>query len=341
MYTHSSAAAQKAILPNNENILLTAHQAAELYDKSEVRVIESHDIGEGYATLTMLSYDSGDVEKIAGTMREAMEGVVTGLVTRAVRDAHLDGVRIHTGDYIGFAGKNMLCSDVDKAEAAMRLMDRLHAENHEVLIAIYGDSVKYDEKLRFREGAAAAYDLGECLPEDMEYVVANNKRSELFDVASTHMLLVDASLPAKTVCTMTGEMEQVDGVKYVLGLESLVGAEIPEAMIPASIREILKSDRWELLLAIRWMIDHMIRMARAYGETLPEIAYTVAIEHLYPLVDDDEEERERDLSEVARQARSRRSYISKWHQSDDPDAELAQIKAERQLLEDTWADGLV
>ena len=145
------------VLPNNGNILLTAHQAAELYDKSEVRVIESCDIGEGYAALTMLSYDSGDAEEIADTMREAMEGVVTGLVTRAVRDAHLDGVQIHTGDYIGFAGKNMLCADVDKVEAAMRLMDRLHAENHEVLIAIYGGGVKYDEKLRFREGAAAAY----------------------------------------------------------------------------------------------------------------------------------------------------------------------------------------
>ena len=92
------------------------------------------------------------------------------------------------------------------------------------------------------------YDLGECLPEDMEYVIANSKLSELFDVASTHMLLVDAHLPAKTVCAMTDEMEQVDGVKYVLGLESVVGAEIPEAMIPASIKEILKSDRWELLL---------------------------------------------------------------------------------------------
>ncbi|MGM9669945.1 MAG: RND family transporter, partial [Oscillospiraceae bacterium] len=121
------------------------------------------------------------------------------------------------------------------------------------------------------------YDLGECLPEDMEYVVANNKLSELFDVASTHMLLVDASLPANTVCTMTGEMEQVDGVKYVLGLESLVGAEIPEAMIPASIREILKSDRWELLLinseykvasdAVNDQLDQLAAILKKYDET--------------------------------------------------------------------------
>ena len=121
------------------------------------------------------------------------------------------------------------------------------------------------------------YDLGECLPEDMEYVVANNKLSELFDVASTHMQLVDAHLPAKTVCAMTDEMEQVDGVKYVLGLESVVGAEIPEAMIPASIKEILKSDRWELLLinseykvasdAVNDQLDQLTAILKKYDET--------------------------------------------------------------------------
>ena len=51
----------------------------------------------------------------------------------------------------------------------------------------------------------------------MEYVIANSKLSEEFDIASTHMLLVDANLPSKSVRSMMKEMEQVDGVKYVLG----------------------------------------------------------------------------------------------------------------------------
>ena len=71
------------------------------------------------------------------------------------------------------------------------------------------------------------YDLGECLPEDMEYVIANSKLSEDFHIASTHMLLVDADLPSKTVRSMIDEMEQVDGVKYVLGLG--VGGRLPGA----------------------------------------------------------------------------------------------------------------
>lgn len=92
------------------------------------------------------------------------------------------------------------------------------------------------------------YDMGQCLPEDMEYVIANSKLSEEFDIASTHMLLVDASLPSKQVRSMISDMEQVDGVKYVLGLESVVGAGVPEEILPDSIRSILKSDKWELLL---------------------------------------------------------------------------------------------
>ncbi len=92
------------------------------------------------------------------------------------------------------------------------------------------------------------YDMGQCLPEDMEYVIANSKLSEEFDIASTHMLLVDASLPSKQVRSMISNMEQVDGVKYVLGLESVVGAGVPEEILPDSVRSILKSDKWELLL---------------------------------------------------------------------------------------------
>ena len=92
------------------------------------------------------------------------------------------------------------------------------------------------------------YDMGQCLPEDMEYVIANSKLSEEFDIASTHMLLVDASLPSKQVRSMISDMEQVDGVKYVLGLESVVGAGVPEKILPDSVRSILKSDKWELLL---------------------------------------------------------------------------------------------
>lgn len=92
------------------------------------------------------------------------------------------------------------------------------------------------------------YDMGQCLPEEMEYVIANSKLSEDFNIASTHMILVNADLPPKEIRNMTAEMEKIDGVKYVIGLESVLGSRVPEEILPEKIREILKSDRWELLL---------------------------------------------------------------------------------------------
>lgn len=92
------------------------------------------------------------------------------------------------------------------------------------------------------------YDMGECLPEDMNYVIANSKLKDDFNIASTHMILVDAQLSQKTVKSMMRELEQVEGVKYVLGLESVIGSRVPQEILPDSIKEILESDRWELLL---------------------------------------------------------------------------------------------
>ena len=91
-------------------------------------------------------------------------------------------------------------------------------------------------------------DMGQCLPQDIEYVIANSKLSEDFDIASTHMVLVSADTPTSSVRKMIKEMEQVDGVKYVLGLESVVGSKVPEEILPESITILLKSDKWELLL---------------------------------------------------------------------------------------------
>ncbi len=99
-----------------------------------------------------------------------------------------------------------------------------------------------------RTNGEVYYDMGECLPKDMEYVIANSRLQEDFNIASTHMLLVDASVPPKDIRSMIGEMEQVDGVRYVLGLESLVGSRIPEELLPESVTEILKSGKWELML---------------------------------------------------------------------------------------------
>ena len=105
--------------------------------------------------------------------------------------------------------------------------------------AYYGYSKTNDE---------VYYDMGECLPQDIEFVIANSKLREDFDIASTHMLLVDTDVPEKDVRSMIKEMEHVDGVKYVLSLESVIGSSVPEEILPDSVTSVLKSDKWELML---------------------------------------------------------------------------------------------
>ena len=145
------------VLPNNSNIILAARQAAELYKKADIRVIDSKTIGDGYAALTMLSYDSEDSEEIVRNFMQAMEGVQTGEVSIAVRDAKISGIEIHSGDYIGFCGKNMLACDKKRIETARKLAGELEAGQHEFMIVIYGKSVGNDERKNFHTSMKESY----------------------------------------------------------------------------------------------------------------------------------------------------------------------------------------
>ena len=121
------------------------------------------------------------------------------------------------------------------------------------------------------------YDMGQCLPEDIDYVIANSKLAEDFDISSTHMLLVDADLPTRDVRDMIDAMEQVPGVKYVLSLESVVGPLVPEDILPDSVRSMLNDGQWELMLinseykvasdAVSDQLDSLNAILKQYDDT--------------------------------------------------------------------------
>jgi hypothetical protein len=86
--------------------------------------------------------------------------------------------------------------------------------------------------------------------------MANTKLQEEYDMGALHMLLVDSSLSSKEIRAMASEMEEVDGVKAVLGLETLLGSRIPDSMIPDSVKEMLENENYKLLL-----IDNQYKVA--------------------------------------------------------------------------------
>lgn len=92
------------------------------------------------------------------------------------------------------------------------------------------------------------YNISESLPKDMKFAIANSKLSEKFDVQSTHMVLVDSNLSVKQKRNLTKDLENIDGINYALSIESVVGSLIPEEMLPDSVTEMLRSDKWELML---------------------------------------------------------------------------------------------
>ena len=112
------------------------------------------------------------------------------------------------------------------------------------------------------------YDMGQCLPEDIDYVIANHKLIDDFDIASTHMVLVDTSLSSRELRAMQDEMEQVDGVRYVLSLQSVLGSRVPEEALPDSVRTIVESDKWQM-----WLISSEYRVASdAVNEQLTDLS---------------------------------------------------------------------
>ena len=95
---------------------------------------------------------------------------------------------------------------------------------------------------------AVYYNLDETLPKDLPSIIANEKLKEDYDMNTTHMILVDSSVSSTDVNKMIKEMDKVDGVKWALGLDSLVGPSVPSDMIPESVSSMLKNDKYQLLL---------------------------------------------------------------------------------------------
>ena len=95
---------------------------------------------------------------------------------------------------------------------------------------------------------AVYYNLDETLPKDLPSIIANEKLKKDYDMNTTHMILVDSSVESADVAKMIDKMDDVDGVIWALGLDALIGPAIPQDMIPNSVTDMLKNDKYQLLL---------------------------------------------------------------------------------------------
>ena len=128
------------VLPNNSNIILTANQAAEGYTQSQVHVIPTRSITEGYSALSMMNLWCDTVEELIADMSANLDNVTTGYVTAAVRDTHMDGLDVKKGDYIGLDGKHILATDTHRVATAKALIRSITAKApKDVIIIFWGE----------------------------------------------------------------------------------------------------------------------------------------------------------------------------------------------------------
>lgn len=129
------------VFPNNSNIRMTAEQARDLYPSSDVRVLNTRSVGEGYAAMSMMDADGVQADDIERDLKEVIASVTTGFVSRASRNAEKDSVHVREGDFIGFIGDTIYINDGDVNDTAMQLAKEMHVEDCGVLLMLVGRDV--------------------------------------------------------------------------------------------------------------------------------------------------------------------------------------------------------
>ncbi|MDO5331031.1 MAG: DAK2 domain-containing protein [Bacillota bacterium] len=149
------------VFPNNGNVILTAQQAAKLYEgKAKVVVVPSKSVVEAYSALSMIDFDNASIEENLNQIKESISNVSSLEFTQAVRDSVNDGFHIKKGQYIGIASGEVVSvaeSLLGSVEAALSHFEGM--DEASVFTIFYGRDCPEREKAAFREFVDEKYPL--------------------------------------------------------------------------------------------------------------------------------------------------------------------------------------
>lgn len=151
------------VFPNNSNIILTAQQAAQLYDNADVRIVLTKTIGEGYSAISMFDLSAGDPDAVTESLNELIKGVVTGMVSRASRDVSGGAVEVVKDDYIGFVGDEIYVDEPTAEDAMIALCDKLNAGNYDILLILAGKEPSADNARKMVDTLSEKYKRSEVI----------------------------------------------------------------------------------------------------------------------------------------------------------------------------------
>ena len=151
------------VFPNNSNIILTAEQAAQLYDNADVRIIRSKTIGEGYSAISMFDPSVGGADEVTAALNEIIGGVVTGMVSRASRDVTGGEVEVVKDDYIGFVGDEIYVDEKTAEDAMFGLCEKLNAGSYDILLILAGAEPTDENASRVAQTLTEKYPRSEVI----------------------------------------------------------------------------------------------------------------------------------------------------------------------------------
>jgi DAK2 domain fusion protein YloV len=143
------------ILPNNKNIVMAAKQAKSLSEK-HVEVVATISVPQGITALLALNYQ-GDLVTNARVMTDAALAIQTAEITMAVRSVQIDGISVEEGEVIGLVNGKLEAKGESPEAVASEALERMRADDHEIITVYFGDSVTADEAQQLADTLAAKY----------------------------------------------------------------------------------------------------------------------------------------------------------------------------------------
>ena len=148
------------VFPNNKNILLAAKQAAQIYEAAKVYIVETKNLMQGYSALSVITPGITNIEALIASATRAAEGVVDGEITKAVRDATIDGLCVKCGDYMAISKGRIIATAPNAEEAALKLLEATDTDLCEIITIFVGKEVSPEQRAALTERIEELYD--EC-----------------------------------------------------------------------------------------------------------------------------------------------------------------------------------
>ena len=153
------------VFPNNGNVTLTAKQAGGIFEGSDVIVLPTKSIVQAYSALQMLDFESETLEQSVETAKQAIDSVLFGEVSTAIRDSLNNGVQVKKGDAIGILLGDLVEDEADPVSCLLATIQKApDLEDRSVITVFFGKGVSEETKAAVGEAIQKKFPLMDYFP---------------------------------------------------------------------------------------------------------------------------------------------------------------------------------